>query len=394
MTESTAVSRRILDLIFESLDVPTSYYQKAANRYRSVGEWLHRDGSAVAGLAPEVFPQGSFRYGTVIKPITEGGVFDLDMACQVNLSKSNYTQEQIKELLGGEIASYARAQSFKEKPEAKHRCWRLHYADEVGFHMDVVPCIPESPDFIQALMSVGVPEKWATMAIAITDDRHQNFKLIDPDWPSSNTEGFAEWFFQRMKTVGPEKLIKIASDRKVASIDDVPANEWKTPLQRAVQVLKRHRDMVFKDQEDLRPVSVLITTLAALAYGGEADLFQALDGILTRMPGLIRPEAPRVPNPLNPKEDFTDRWEKDHRLEKSFRLWVARAKTDLDALSGDLDDLAMTDLLGKEFGIKVNDDLRKSMIAAGWNMSRGSATVATAPAIHIHQAAQPWSRRR
>ena len=393
MTEPTALSTRILDLIFGSLDVPPSYYQKAANRYRSVGEWLHRDGSAVVDLEPEVFPQGSFRYGTVIKPVNEDGAYDLDMACQVNLSKLNCTQEQVKALLGEEIASYARAQSFKDAPEAKHRCWRLNYADEAAFHLDIVPCIPESPEVMSTLMGIGVPEKLASMAVAITDDRRKNFKVIDSDWPSSNPEGFAEWFVQRMKTIGPERMMKIASDRKVASIDDLPTYAWKTPLQRAIQILKRHRDVVFKDQEHLKPVSVLITTLAAIAYGGEADLFQALDGILSRMPSLVRPEAPRVPNPLNPKEDFADRWQKDPRLEKSFRLWVARAKADLDAMGGGLDELAMADLLGKEFGIKLSDDLRKSLVGAGWSAGGGSVVTA-APAIHIHEAAKPWSRQR
>lgn len=393
MAEPTGVSTRILDLLSESLDVPASYYQKAANRYRSVGEWLHRDGSAVANLEPEVFPQGSFRYGTVIKPVNEDGAYDLDMACRVSLSKSNCTQEQVRVLLGAEVESYARAQSFKEAPEAKHRCWRLNYADEAAFHLDIVPCIPESPQVMQGLMGAGIPEGWAKMAVAITDDRTHNFKVIDSDWPSSNPEGFAKWFIQRMKTIGPERMMKIASDRKVASIDDLPTYEWKTPLQRAIQILKRHRDVVFKDQEDLKPVSVLITTLAAVAYGGEADLFQALEGILTRMPGLVRPNAPRVPNPLNPKEDFADRWQKDPRLEKSFRLWVARAKADLDAMGGDLDELAMADLFGKEFGIKLSDDLRKSLVAAGWKLGVGTV-VSAAPAIHIHEAAKPWSRQR
>lgn len=39
----------------------------------------------------------------------------------------------------------------------------------------------------------------------------------------------------------------------------------KTPLQRAVQILKRHRDIMFAGDED-KPVSIIITTLAAKAY--------------------------------------------------------------------------------------------------------------------------------
>ncbi len=390
MRTASPVSRRILDLVFEALDVPASYYQKAANRYQSVGEWLHRDDSSVADLDPQVFPQGSFRHGTVIKPVTNDGVYDLDMACQVSLSKSGKTQEQVKNLLGDEVKSYARAQGFKEAPESKHRCWRLNYADEVPFHLDIVPCIPESSDFKSALQTLGVPQAWANMAVAITDDRRANFKVLDWDWPSSNPEGFAKWFTQRMKTIGSERMMKIAADRKVASIDELPTYEWKTPLQRAIQILKRHRDIMFKDQEDLKPVSVLITTLAAHAYNGESDLMEALDDILTRMPGMVRPQAPRVPNPLNPKEDFADRWQKDPRLEKAFNQWVIQAKSDLDALCEDQDESGMTDLLRDGFGIRLTGELRKAMVNSGWNIGNATVAVSAAPAIHIHEAPKPW----
>jgi hypothetical protein len=35
----------------------------------------------------------------------------------------------------------------------------------------------------------------------------------------------------------------------------------KTPLQQAVQILKRHRDMMFADDPEHKPISVIITTL-------------------------------------------------------------------------------------------------------------------------------------
>jgi len=392
MTDLSDKHSHILNVILDSLEVPDHLYRKAAARYQSVGEWLHREGSSVADLDPKVFPQGSFRYGTVIKPVTHDGEYDLDMACQVNLSKSLCTQEQVKNLLGEEILAYARAQNFKERPESKHRCWRLKYADGVSFHLDIVPCVPESPEARMVLEGRGVPLKWADLAVAITDDREQNFKVIDTDWPSSNPEGFAKWFVDRMKRVGPERLQKVAMDRKVASIDAVPEYEWKMPLQSAIQLLKRHRDMFFKHQEELKPVSVLITTLAAQAYQGEVDVLQAVNGILERMPGLVNRAAPRVPNPLNPREDFADKWERDHRLEEHFLLWVGRARIDLATLGSDLDDLAMKDLLALGFGIGLDDTLRKWLVDAGWKAGSGSTKIPAAPAIHIREAAKPWAR--
>ena len=56
----------------------------------------------------------------------------------------------------------------------------------------------------------------------------------------------------------------------------------KTPLQRAVQILKRHRDIMFAGDED-KPVSIIITTLAAKAYQGEGSITEALQTILIHM---------------------------------------------------------------------------------------------------------------
>ena len=62
----------------------------------------------------------------------------------------------------------------------------------------------------------------------------------------------------------------------------VPAQEAvheKEPLQLAVQLLKRWRDLAFAD-ECLAPISVVLTTLAGMHYGGEESVSEALTTIL------------------------------------------------------------------------------------------------------------------
>ena len=68
---------KLLDGIVDSLDIPESYYQRAANRHRSLGEWLCRPESKVAIYNPHITPQGSFRYGTVTRPLNADGEYDL-----------------------------------------------------------------------------------------------------------------------------------------------------------------------------------------------------------------------------------------------------------------------------------------------------------------------------
>ena len=384
---------RLLGALVDSLDIPESYYQKAANRYTSLGEWLHRDGSTVADCAPEVYLQGSFQYGTVIRPLSASEEYDLDMACQVTLSKENNTQENVKQMLGVEIQAYAKAQSFNEPAEAKHRCWRLYYADQVNFHVDIVPCIPEDSDTVRTLIQSGVPNHLAEMAVAITDDRHPKYKVIDNVWRSNNPKGFATWFEAKIREVAKPKMMEIAAMRKFASIDEVPSYEWKTPLQRSIQLLKRHRDQMHRTTQDIKPISMIITTLATLAYAGETDLFEALTNILSKMPNFIRTTEPRIPNPLNPKEDFADKWAGDKRQEDAFWKWHTQAKSDLERLSRFPDDVHLIgEVLTKGFAISLSEDIRKCLPSNPKGPSTSLQVLAVAPVLHIRSAPRPWRR--
>jgi hypothetical protein len=101
---------------------------------------------------------------------------------------------------------------------------------------------------------------------------------------------YAEWFKDRMRVILREKIAALAKSRG-ADIAEVPEWQVKTPLQRAVQVLKRHRDVAFASDESLRPVSIIITTLAAQAYKNQTDLVDALISIVEEMPRISAMKA-------------------------------------------------------------------------------------------------------
>ena len=72
-----------------------------------------------------------------------------------------------------------------------------------------------------------------------------------------------------------------------ADVSEIPAFRVKTPLQSAIKILKRHRDVRFEEEPDGRPSSIVITTLAAHAYQQEATITGALFSILQRMDTFI-----------------------------------------------------------------------------------------------------------
>lgn len=370
------IDKSILDEMVEQLDLPEYVVEQTIRRYESLGEWFGRENSTFKDIQVDIFPQGSFALGTTIKPINNQEEYDLDMGGKVNVSqfKNQYSQEDLKKMVGIELENYRIAKGIKQDLDEKHRCWRLEYKDEIKFHLDIVPCIPLHTDnqanYKQQLQEAyqydsALNEAVANLAINITDDRLENYSIISQDWQISNPEGYLKWFEDRM--IQDQK--GIFNER--ASVKPVPIYAQKTVLQRCVQLMKRHRDNMFGDDER-KPISIIITTLAARAYNGEQNLEEALINILEKMPEYINNSIPRVPNPVNPNEDFTDRWDmaegKKLDLEGNFKNWLIQAKIDFkNLLTTDNYETASL-ILTNKFSMKVD----KRLLSEKYNYSQDS----------------------
>ncbi len=377
---------RLLEMIAEHLDIPKSYYEKAAARHRSLGEWLQRKESTLAAFDPDVRPQGSFRFGTVVPPLHEDDEYDLDNVCVLKrLGKTALTQQELKRMYGAEIQGYAKAHNMLSPAEEKDRCWRLPYADEVKFHLDTLPCVPEDEAVVRRVLSLNVPEELARRMVAITDRRHPQYRRISPLWPSSNPRGFARWFELRA-ALGRTR--SFAEGKVRATIEDVPPYEWKTTLQRSIQLLKRHRDVMFLDEPDLAPISMVITNLAARAYTGETDLAAALQNIVAKMPTFVGEERPRVPNPADPAEDYADKWAKDSRLEQNFWAWHAAVVAVVAKLSDLLGRVSLSDEIQRLFRVDLTDQEIRQVRSGG--ADKGPAVVKPSPTLYIATAPKPW----
>jgi hypothetical protein len=385
MTMTTDDTNTLLDFIADLLDIPESYYEKAADRYTSIGEWLLRPESKVAQFHPDVYPQGSFRYGTVNRPILKTEEYDLDSVCEMMLSKTRVTQKQLKHLLGDELKAYADRYGIHDPVVEQNRCWRLDYADDVLFHIDALPCVPEDQEVIRLICGRGVPAHLAGTSVAITDRRLPHYTQITRDWPCSNPRGLGTWFEEKARPVAEARIKQLVENRKYASVDKVPPYAWKTPLQRAIQIMKRHRDVMFKDDCKFAPISMIITVLATRAYGGEPILHDALTAIVEQMPDYVQVRKPRIPNPVNPAEDFADRWVSDSRYEDNFSAWYTALKTDIEKLPTLLGHGRLAGDIRDVFGVDLTQDhLRRLKPKAI------PAVVKATPVVHIASAPKPW----
>ena len=324
----------LLEAIADALDISESHYTQVVKLYESLGAWLERDESIVACYTPEIYPQGSFLLGTFAKPISGQKEYDLDLVSELSLQKTELSQEKLKDLVGYEIKAYARATNLCSLPEETQRCWTLKYANGAQFYVDILPAIPDAEPFKLFLESKGYsPSNWSDFAIAITDNTLPNYSQVAPDWSRSNPKGYAEWFRSRMK----KRVNAIRKSLAQNQVDNLPEYKVKTPLQRLIQILKRHRDIWFdKNQsaynEKAKPSSIIITTLAAHAYNNEDDLQQTLLKILTQMPHYIEyynNGVTLIRNPVNPLENFAAEWQEYPVRKASFMDWLKQVQLDL-----------------------------------------------------------------
>ncbi len=366
-----------LQKLTEYLDIPESNFKKAADRYASIGNWLERETSSVADFNPRIFPQGSFSLGTVIRPVSDKEDYDIDLVCKLNLQKSEISQAKLKSLIGNELLGYVKSNGMKNDPEEKRRCWGLNYSDGVGFHLDVLPSIPDNHDK-------------GHRSLAITDNKHPNYNKICLDWEGTNPEEYTEWFSQRMKSFRTLETFK-------ASPSDIPPYSQKTPLQRVVQILKRHRDITYTGDPEDKPISIIITTLAGYAYQGETTIVDALEVIIGNIEQQIIDRGGElwVANPVNANENFADKWTEYPQRKQNFYSWIDNLKEDFTELVNSPDELLAIKSLERQYGeVAVNEATQNlrlpNHIINSSNYSTKVSTIRPLVVIDRNEVNKPW----
>jgi len=324
----------ILEELGKTLDVTETQYNAVARSYHTVGDWLSNEDSSLAPYKPEILPQGSFLLGTMIKPVHAKDDLDIDLVCQLKGKNPSWTQEDLKHKVGDRIKENERYKAMLD--EEGRRCWTLVYSEASNYHMDILPSIVDHGYrmMLERAFSATELNEIDKLALRITDNEKANYETETNhlNWMKSNPFGYAKWF---------ENRARISSTRMFSlneSIQPVPKyNAVKLPLQRVVQILKRHRDIMFEGHEH-KPISVIITTLAAKSYNKETDIIDALQNVIEQMPRHIEErysyEHGRiikwVANPVNDEENFADRWVNEPQREENFYKWMRAVRVDID----------------------------------------------------------------
>lgn len=311
-------SKELKELITE-IDVSDYNYEKVTQRYNSIANYIY-DNLYINNLDPDIYIQGSFKLGTAIKPLTEEGTYDIDLVCNLTkLNRFSISQAELKEDVGNIIKEYAKEKSMKNPVDESSRCWTLNYVDESNFHIDILPSVPYN----------DVDDE----NIAITDKNKDSYYIKSADWEISNPKGYAEWFKDKSRY---ELYKKEYIKRIYAKIEEVPEYKIKTDLQRIVQILKRHAEVMFENNMKFKPSSIIITTLAAEVYYDAVLVSEDFEDLLLNVIRTLHKAIdeddgdPCILNPVNHNEKLSMKWEKDEEYFKYFMLWIEQIRADFN----------------------------------------------------------------
>ncbi len=287
----------LLARIAQNLQLDETRKERMESAYRSISTLLDQDQVFFKDLNIDVYPQGSVLTGTTVRPY-KGSEFDLDIVVQINELYSRFTPAEIYNAL---LKKLEGNNHYSDKLEKKNRCVRINYAND--FHMDILPgCIVLYND----KNVIRIPDR------------------LLRDWAISNPKGFGEWFLARAAAIRHESLLQGYYSRMKtelrAQIEDLPKDDLynKSPLQRAVQLVKRYRDIYFSgDNAEYCTSSIVLTTLMGLNYQGEPSIYETINNVLDRIKldyNLALKNRTRftVSNPVNTQEHFTDSWTNEH----------------------------------------------------------------------------------
>jgi len=345
--EQQTLLTELFEYACQSLEPSPTKKKLAEKRYKSVGTWLAESEDPMFERV-EIYPQGSQRIGTTIKPLIKNE-FDLDFICYLPKAASIHPDICRQKV----ISRIKENGSFQDLVCELNRGCRLEYADD--FHLDITPGIDDQ-NKANEYGAISVPDK----------------KL--KEWKASNPKGYAQYFeyiaefepvYLGFSDTLPERVAL-----KAANIEELPKHTLiKGILKRSVQIIKRHRDLLFYEY-DSAPISIILTTLAASAYKDivtRQSFHNELEVLLTiveSMPQYIETKVIDgkielwVTNPKNQHENFAEKWNENTKYLEAFRYW----HNDIVEKLKDLSSVSLLPLIKKKLDSLLGEDTSSQAI--------------------------------
>lgn len=338
----------ILVGICGKLQLPPSKYTLAEERYKVISDTIQKD-TVFRTIDLRMYPHGSFRLKTTVKPFSNNE-YDLDFVVEIP-SGVNMTPQDLYNHIYRILSSDGIHNSMLEK---KSRCIRVNYAND--FHMDIMP---------------GQLVNRVTNEIIVPDRKLKSW------YHHSNPIGYAEWFENQAKSVIRYELNK----QRIAKGSAEPISDQEIvarlePLRRAVQLVKRYRD-VYCDKNNVEPVrSIVLCTLMGFissSYSSEIDIITDFCTYVNGKIAVSNGEPFEVKNPVV-DEVLTEKWTESKKNYDGFVKMMQALTDHIQKLKSASLNTDIVVLMKEMFGENLTNDVIKEQ-ANGVNTARAAGTL-------------------
>lgn len=239
-------------------------------RWKHLRDFLIDDLRKRSGYPTRSWLQGSYKFGTQVRPVRRNEQYDIDLGMYVvwegEPEDGNFSPCELKNMIQAGLEEYCRLNPEATKVDPpKSRCSRIHFHG--NFHIDVpVYHLDETRD---------------KRSLATDDDT----------WESKDPKAFYVWF------------------------RDLFDDNTRAQARRLIRYFKAWAALKFKDLEQ-RPSSVLLTVLVSEAlsvtrmpklYVDDDLLARIISTVLARVE-----QTASVPNPVEDDEDLVERYETEN----------------------------------------------------------------------------------
>lgn len=258
-----------------------------------------------------LYAYGSRPIGTVVKPKTHEE-YDLDFAIQIDDDCANHTPESLRQHLYDSLHANG---IYRDKIKPIRFGVRINYEGQL--HMDIMP-----------VCRVGNTER-----VVAPDCKHNV-------WAQRNLKGYTRWFESKfIQDIRQLSLYEHYRDSGLiemrAETESLPVAQPYTaiqPLQKAVQLIKRYRNIHFENAPELATSSIILTTLAGEYYDRSVTIEQSVSSILARLlhkrsECKLRGVKLKVYNPADhyvhhiDRELLSSKWEEDKGNQLYNEFW-------------------------------------------------------------------------
>ncbi|CDH23575.1 nucleotidyltransferase domain-containing protein [Xenorhabdus bovienii] len=351
-------------------------YSKIDDRYSQLQRILSALDTPPLLEGAHIFPQGSMRLRTTINPVPDApadlGTIDADAIVWL----PNAAGVEAETILAAIEKRFQEGSRVQQSIQQLRRGIRIVYADQnPGFHIDVTPA----------------------RAIGSNNQTEGQGKLEVPDrehgWKASSPIPYSDWLQEASKqqfriieeAFSLNKSIRAADSATQAPLPEYVEYQNDDPLRAAIKLLKRHRDewAIRTKNEEVRPISAVITTLATHAWLNVVKQSQqcpltpleAITEIVRQLPDAIRRDQRGflVCNPKDNGENFAEKWNRPGEGISYYRAFLKWHESAWDAVNLGLQDYdstdAFADAIKANFGIgRTFIDEVNSNIPSGWTM--------------------------